>query len=73
MKYKVSYTGFACIEADSEDEARIIYDTDMLYSEEYVTDVEPVDEFIVNFCDAAIGSYVISIDNVGGLWFERDT
>lgn len=50
MKYKVSYTGFAYVEADSEEEARekVLYEDDAIYSETQVDNIEEVDEFEVN-------------------------
>lgn len=49
MKYKVSYTGFAYVEADSEEEARekVLYEEEAIYSETEVDDIEKVDEFEV--------------------------
>lgn len=49
MKYKVSYTGFAYVEADSEEEARekVLYEDDVIYSETQVDNIEEVDEFEV--------------------------
>ena len=49
MKYKVSYSGFAYVEADSEDEAQMAYeDGDSIYEEEWIEEIEEVDEFIVS-------------------------
>lgn len=49
MKYKVSYTGFAYVEADSEDEAeeKALYEDEAIYSETQVTYIEEVEEFEV--------------------------
>ena len=49
MKYKVFYTGFAYVEADSEEEARekVLYEDDAIYSETQVTVIEEVNEFEV--------------------------
>lgn len=50
MKYKVNFSGFAYVEADSEEEARekILYEDDAIYSETQVDNIEEVDEFEVN-------------------------
>lgn len=50
MKYKVFYTGFAYVEADSEEEARekVLYEDEAIYSETQVDNIEEVDEFEVN-------------------------
>lgn len=50
MKYKIFYTGFAYVEADSEEEARekLLYENDAIYSETQVDNIEEVDEFEVN-------------------------
>lgn len=47
-KYKVYYSGFAYVEADSVEEAREIYSYDSVYEECNVDGVEEVDEFFVN-------------------------
>ena len=49
MKYKVSYTGFYYVEADSPEEAeeRAVYEDDAIYSEQTVVSIEEVDEFAV--------------------------
>lgn len=48
MKYKVSYSGFAYVEADDEDEAQMAYDDgDTVYEEEWIEVIEEVDEFTV--------------------------
>ena len=47
-RYKVSYSGFAYVKADNEDEARELFeDEDFVYSEEEITEVEEVDDFWV--------------------------
>lgn len=46
-KYKVNYTGFAYVEADSPEEAEDIYEHFSVYEEKQVGDIEEVDEFIV--------------------------
>ena len=49
MKYKVSYSGFAYVEADDEDEAQMVYeDGDTLYEEVWIESIEEVDEFTVD-------------------------
>ena len=48
MKYKVSYTGFAYVEADSEEEAKEKAGVDdIIYAEHEWTNIEEVDEFEV--------------------------
>lgn len=48
MKYKVSYSGFFYIEADSAEEAEEkVFDGDAIYSEESISKIEKVDEFTV--------------------------
>ena len=49
MKYKVSYTGFAYVEADSKEEAeeKVLYEDDAIYSETQVGDIEEIEEFEV--------------------------
>ena len=47
-KYKVNYSGFAYVEADSEEEAKeLFYDGEEIYKEWEVTDVEEVDDYLV--------------------------
>ena len=47
-KYKVSYGGFAYVEAESEEEARELFeDEDFAYREQEITDVIEVDDFLV--------------------------
>lgn len=49
MKYKVNFSGFAYVEADSEEEAIKLAEEDYaIYSEWEYSDVEEVDEFEVN-------------------------
>lgn len=50
MKYKVSFTGWAYVEADSEEEARekVMYEDDAIYKEEECTSVEEMDDFVVD-------------------------
>ena len=45
-KYKVYYSGFSYVEADSEEEAVDCYDSDYVYDEHCVESVEVVDEFV---------------------------
>lgn len=51
MKYKVYCSGFAYVEADSEEEAKdiVLDDGDILYSEYNIDNVEEMDEFVVNW------------------------
>ena len=53
MKYKVSFSGFAYVEADSDEDAReaVLYEDDAIYKETECTSVEEVDEFIINLED----------------------
>ena len=39
MVYKVSYSGFAFVEADSEEEAKELYEDECTYAEEYITKI----------------------------------
>lgn len=48
-KYKVCYSGFAFIEADSAEEAMENYEFDYAYEEKQIDGVEEVDEFVVHF------------------------
>ena len=49
-KYKVYYSGFAFVEADSEEEAEEIYHEGYaIFEEEQVDEVEEVDDFVVHF------------------------
>ncbi len=48
MKFKVSFTGHAYVEAETEQEAESkYYDDQYEYKEEQVDEVEEIDEFIV--------------------------
>lgn len=49
MKYKVFYTGFAYVEADSEEEARekVLYEDEAIYSETQANNIEEIEEFEV--------------------------
>lgn len=47
-KYKVYYSGFFYVEADSMEEAEELYDTNYIYEEEHIDGVEEVDEFDVD-------------------------
>ncbi len=47
-KYKVEYSGFAYVDADSEDEANDKYEMgDTVYEESGIDSTEEVDEFTV--------------------------
>lgn len=48
MKYKVNFSGFAYVEADSPDKAGDkVLDDDTVYSDTRIDDVEEVDSFDV--------------------------
>ena len=47
-KYKVYFSGFAYIEADSMEEAEDNYDFEAVYEEQQVDMIEEVDEFLVS-------------------------
>lgn len=50
MKYKVTFSGFAYVEANSEEEAIELYQNDeTVYAEQQVDLVETVDAFDVEF------------------------
>lgn len=53
MKYKVSYSGWAYVEAESEEEAeeKAMYEDDAIYEEKKCESVEKVDEFAVSLED----------------------
>lgn len=46
-KWKVKFEGFAYVEADTEDEAIELYDNGETIYEEFETDAEEIEEFIV--------------------------
>ena len=48
-RYKVYYSGFAYVEADSEEEAIENYEDFADYEEKQVDEVEEVDDFLVVF------------------------
>lgn len=48
-KYKVYYSGFAYVEADSAEEAEEDYEYSNVYDERQIDEVEEVDEFTVAF------------------------
>lgn len=49
MKYKIYFSGFAYVEADSEEEAKdLYYMGDTTYEETVIDDIEEVNEFIIN-------------------------
>ena len=49
MKYKVNFSGFAYVEADSKEEAKekVLYEDDAIYSETQVDNIEEIEEFEV--------------------------
>ena len=48
MKYRVSFSGFAYVEADSAEEAEELYfDGCEIYEECEVTEIEQIDDFAV--------------------------
>lgn len=53
MKYKVSFKGFAYVEADSDEDAieAVLYEDDAVYKEIECVSVEEVDEFVINLED----------------------
>ena len=53
MKYKVSYTGFHYVEADSPEEAeeKAMYEDDAIYEEKKCKSIEEIDEFVVSLED----------------------
>ena len=53
MKYKVSFSGFAYVEADSPEEAeeKAMYEDDAVYKERECESIEEVDEFTVSLED----------------------
>ena len=46
-KYKVSYSGFAYVEAENMQEEKFEYD-DSVYQEQAVDNVEEIDDFLVS-------------------------
>ena len=53
MKYKVSYRGFAYVEANDslKAEEKVMYDEDAIYDEKECISVEEVEEFVVRLED----------------------
>ena len=49
MKYKVNFSGFAYVEADSKEKAKekVLYEDDAIYSETQVDNIEEIEEFVV--------------------------
>lgn len=47
-KYKVKYSGFAYVEAESLEEAEELYEDDAIYDERKIDDIEEVDCFRVS-------------------------
>ena len=50
MKYKVSFSGWAYVEAESEEEAeeKAMYEDDAIYEEKKCESIVEVDEFVVS-------------------------
>ena len=49
-KYKVSFSGFAYIEANDEEEAKdLLYFDEFSYKETQIDEVEEVDDFVVEW------------------------
>lgn len=49
-KYKITFSGFAYVEAEDEEEAREAFDDDdFAFKETKVDNVEEVDEFIIEW------------------------
>ena len=47
-KYKVSYSGFVVVEADSPEEAEELYFEDYIdYEESQIVEIEEIDEFAI--------------------------
>lgn len=47
-KYKISFSGFAYVEADTEEEALELFDDDLdIFREQRIDSVTEVDEFVV--------------------------
>lgn len=54
-RYKIYYSGFAFVEADSKEEAEELYhEGNTIFEEEQVDEVEKVDEIIITWDDAPI-------------------
>lgn len=53
LKYKVSYRGFAYVEAESPEDAeeKAMYEDDAVYEEKECESIEEVDEFVVSLED----------------------
>ena len=53
MKYRVSFSGWAYVEAESEEEAeeKVMYEDDSIYEEKKCESIEEVDEFAVSLED----------------------
>ena len=50
MRYKVKFSGFAYVEADSADEAEECFDNDeVAYKETSVDSIEEVDDFVMEW------------------------
>lgn len=49
MKYKVTFSGFHYVEADSPEDAeeKAMYEDESIYSEQKVESVEEINEFLV--------------------------
>ncbi len=47
-KYKISFSGFAYVEADSENEACEDYEFNSIYEEKQIDNIEEVDEFTIS-------------------------
>ena len=47
-KYKVCFSGFAYVEADSTEEAEEYYDFDYIYEEKQIDNIEEVNELVVD-------------------------
>lgn len=49
MKYKIYFSGFAYVEADSEEEAENLCKIgEAIYDEQWIDDIEEVNEFIIS-------------------------
>lgn len=47
MKYKIKYSGFVYVEADSKEDAIEDYEFNSIYEEKQIDNIEEVEEFIV--------------------------